>query len=156
MHMRDSRGDLEWDAALILEDDVFFLDGALERLAVFMPNVPPDWGQFYLGGQHRSAPLPTTYAGIVQCTRVNRTHAYAVSRPYIQKIYQHVSYFPDYTGSPIHIDHQLELAHQRSISSDERERKLAWPSYAPERWICGQEEGTSNISGFNNPRTTWQ
>lgn len=154
MHMRDTRGDIAWDAALILEDDVFFLDDALTRLAEFMPNIPPDWGQFYLGGQNRKAPQPTEYLGIMRCTSVNRTHAYAVSRQHIQKLYHHVSYYPDYMGRPTHIDHQLELAHQRSV--DEKEKHLAWPTYCPVKWICGQEEGPSNISGRTNPRVTWQ
>lgn len=145
MHLRDERGDICWDSALILEDDVFFVAGALERLNEFMPEVPAGWGQLYLGGQHRQPIAPTKSPHVVLGRSVNRTHAYAISRQFIQKIYHHVSYMPDYARGAIHIDHQLELAHQRED----------WPVYCPAKWIAGQEEGTSNISGKTNPRLIW-
>jgi GR25 family glycosyltransferase involved in LPS biosynthesis len=146
MHMRDERGDLIWEKALILEDDVFFLDNALADLNRFMSNVPPDWGQLYLGGQHRMKTSPTPYPHVVIGNSVNRTHAYAISRQHISKIYCHVSYMMDYNGNNFHIDHQLERAHQRKD----------WPVYCPERWICGQRGGSSNVSGRLLQPMTWQ
>lgn len=144
MHIRDERLDMSWEGALILEDDVFFLDNALEDLQRFMTHVPSDWGQLYLGGQHRQKPTPHgDYVSIGNS--VNRTHAYAVSRQHIQSIYAHVSYMMDYNGTNKHIDHQLEVAHQRK----------AWPVYCPTRWVCGQRAGNSNISGKTLPALTW-
>lgn len=144
LHSRDERDDIIPDTALILEDDVFFLDNALEDLAAFMEAVPADWGQLYLGGQHRR-PLTKTDSPLVMTGgSVNRTHAYAVSRPYVQKIYQHISHIPDYKNRR-HIDHQLELAHRRGD----------WPIYHPAKWICGQRAGRSDISNADNPAFTW-
>ena len=76
---------------------------------------------------------------------INRTHAYAISRTSIQAMYAHISYMQDYHSNK-HIDHQLELAHQRKD----------WPVYCPVKWICGQRAGTSNISGKDNPDQIWQ
>lgn len=146
MHVRDERGDMCWEGALILEDDVFFLDNALQDLAAFMPNVPGDWGQIYLGGQHRQTPSRTEHPLVMIGNSVNRTHAYAISRTHIQSIYRHVSYMMDYVGTHKHIDHQLELGHNRKD----------WPVICPARWICGQRAGSSNISGRTLPAMTWQ
>lgn len=145
MHLRDEREQLTWNSALILEDDVFFLDGALENLRAFMRNVPAEWGQLYLGGQHRQPIIKTEYPGIVRGKSVNRTHAYAVSKEYVSKIYCHISYMADYTGTNKHIDHQLELGHQRAD----------WPVFCPVKWICGQRAGMSNVSGKKLQAQTW-
>lgn len=146
MHDRDERSDLSWTRALILEDDVFFLPGALAALDLLMQNVPPGWGQIYLGGQNQDRVTRLESPHVVQCHSVNRTHAYAVHRSSVQKIYHHVSYMPDY-HSHKHIDHQLEYAHQRGD----------WKVYGPPKWICGQRAGSSNISGKQNlPDLVWQ
>lgn len=145
MHIRDERGDMLLESVLILEDDVFFTDDALVQLNAFMPNVPSDWGQLYLGGQHRRKPESTPFAGVQLGTSVNRTHAHAISRGHIHRIYHHISYMMDYQGNHKHVDHQLELGHNRKD----------WPVYCPAKWIAGQEAGTSNISGKNNPRQLW-
>jgi len=145
LHIRDERDGVAWDSALILEDDVFFLDNALETLATFMPNVPPDWGQIYLGGQHRRSPQPTDRPGVMRGASIHRTHAYAVSRQHVKAVYRHISYLPDYLHQPVHVDHQLEKAHQRGD----------WPIYCPTNWICGQEAGASNVSGRTNERMIW-
>jgi GR25 family glycosyltransferase involved in LPS biosynthesis len=146
LHVRDDRGHPGLDNALILEDDVFFLPGALKALNEFMREIPADWGQIYLGGQHRRPTTPTGNPHVLKAGSVNRTHAYAVNRESFQPLYQHINYAPDYAGTSKHLDHQLEVAHQRGD----------WPVYCPVKWICGQEAGTSNISGKNLPRSTWE
>lgn len=147
IHVRNARGMMALDSTLILEDDVFFTDDALPRLNAFMAAVPSDWGQIYLGGQHRRTPVPVPErSGVMRASSVHRTHAYAVSRSAVTKVYCHVSYMPDYHGRPVHIDHQLERAHRRGD----------WPVYCPARWIAGQDAGRSDISGRTNPRKLWK
>lgn len=146
MHDRDEEGDYKWKSALILEDDIFCLEGALDRLQDFMREVPEVWGQLYLGGQHQQAPAMTDRSNVLIGNSVNRTHAYAISSSHIQKVYRHVSYASDYRDTYKHIDHQLELAHQRRD----------WPVYCPAKWIFGQEAGASNISGRINERLVWE
>ena len=145
MHVRDERGAMALCSTLILEDDVFFTDDALPRLNHFMDAVPADWGQIYLGGQHRHKTIPTAHPCVLRAVSVNRTHAYAVSRHAIAKVYCHISYMTDYRNNANHIDHQLERAHRRGD----------WPVYCPPKWIAGQDAGFSNISGKTNPKNLW-
>lgn len=146
MHVRDDRDVMVLESVLILEDDVYFIGNALSALNEFMPLVPDDWGQIYLGGQHQQPVSSTGIPGLMRGVSVNRTHAYAINTAYISRIYCHVSYAPDYAGTKKHIDHQLELAHRRKD----------WPVYCPEMWIVGQEAGQSNVSGRINERKIWQ
>lgn len=146
MHQRDERLQLVIKKLLILEDDVFFLENALENINRFMEVVPDDWGQIYLGGQHQVKPEPTKVEGVIVGRSVNRTHAYAIHERHIHRVYRHICYATDYRGTYKHIDHQLELAHQRRD----------WPVYCPEKWFCGQEAGSSNVSGKTLDRMTWQ
>ena len=145
LHIRDDRWDLNIDSVLIMEDDVIFKDDALQKLNEFMEAVPKDWGQIYLGGQHRRHPMPIENPNIVIGKSVNRTHAYAVNAPKLTALYRHISYASDYRGSTKHIDHQLELAHRRGD----------WPVYCPKEWIAGQRAGSSNISGKTNETKFW-
>lgn len=145
MHERDAKGEMTIRNYLVLEDDVFFLPDALENLNKFMDAVPADWDQIYLGGQHQRKPVKMNDDLMVGIS-VNRTHAYALNQSCFQKFYRHICYAPDYIGTKKHIDHQLELAHQRRD----------WEVYCPPQWICGQEAGSSNVSGKINEQYVWQ
>lgn len=145
IHDRDERGRMKCDNVLIMEDDVIFKDNPLERLNNFMKAVPEDWGQIYLGGQHRKHTKETADPNVVIGGSVNRTHAYAVNEPTLTALYRHISYASDYRGSTKHIDHQLELAHRRED----------WPVYCPREWIVGQRASSSNISGKTNETKFW-
>lgn len=146
LHVRAVGGRMALDSVLILEDDVFFTAGALEKLNTFMAAVPSDWGQIYLGGQHRHPTKPTDRPEVMRATSVHRTHAHAVSRRAVQRLYCHISYMSDYRGRCRHVDHQLELAHRRGD----------WPVYCPPKWIAGQDQGVSSISGRTDPRRLWE
>jgi hypothetical protein len=145
LQTRDEFENMRLESALILEDDVYFRPGALEKLNEFMTSVPSDWGQLYLGGQHIYKPQPTNIPGIVIGRSVNRNHAYAVHAKYLPEIYRHVCYMPDFVNTNRHIDHQFQAAHQ----------KKQWPVYCPARWLAGQDSGQSDINGQKNPRKTW-
>lgn len=146
LHRRDSRFDMIWQSYLVLEDDVFFLPGALEALNRFMTAVPDDWDQIYLGGQHRRPFETTDSPEVIVGRSINRTHAYALSEKNYTRFYRHICYATDYRGNNHHIDHQLEIAHQRRD----------WTVYCPPQWICGQAAGKSNISGKLEPEQIWQ
>lgn len=145
LHTRDDRHAMTLDNVLILEDDVIFKEDSLEKLNEFMEAVPDDWGQIYLGGQHRRTPVDTENNNVVIGGSVNRTHAHAINGPSITSVYRHISYATDYRGSSKHIDHQLEVAHRRKD----------WPVYCPKEWIAGQRAGSSNISGKTNDTQFW-
>lgn len=145
IHARDDRHMMALDNVLILEDDVIFKDDSLEKLNEFMEVVPDDWGQIYLGGQHRRHPKETDIPNVIIGNSINRTHAHAINGPSITSVYRHISYASDYRGSSKHIDHQLELAHRRAD----------WPVYCPKEWVAGQRAGSSNISGKTNETKFW-
>jgi GR25 family glycosyltransferase involved in LPS biosynthesis len=146
LHTRDDRGQLTLDNVLIMEDDIIFKDKALQKLNEFMEVVPDDWGQIYLGGQHRRTKVETSLPNVVIGKSVNRTHAYAVNKPTFEELYRHISYASDYRKTTKHIDHQLELAHRRED----------WKVYCPKEWIVGQRAGSSNINGRVNKTKFWQ
>ena len=145
LHTRDDQHTLTLNNVLVLEDDVIFKEDALEKLNEFMEDVPTDWGQIYLGGQHRRKKGETDSPKVVIGNSVNRTHAYAVNQPTFTQFYRHISYATDYRDTNKHIDHQLELAHRRKD----------WPVYCPKEWIVGQRAGSSNINGKINETKFW-
>jgi hypothetical protein len=144
MHERNPDMSFALDSILILEDDVFFVDGALQRLNEFMSAVPDDWDQIYLGGEHK-APVEKVNDQVVRGTSVNRTHAHAIKASCYQKLYRHITFASDFIRTHKHVDHQLELAHQRRD----------WNVYCPARWIAGQRENLSIITGKRAPANLW-
>jgi Glycosyltransferase family 25 (LPS biosynthesis protein) len=132
---------------LVLEDDVIFHGRSAELLDRFMTELPDDWDQIYLGGQHLRGPEPLPGRPFVfRPGNVNRTHAFALKRSVFARFQQHIAHAPDYIArNPWHIDHQLGLAHERRY----------WNTYCPAWWIAGQDAGPSNVSGRINPPLWW-
>jgi len=145
LHTRDDRHTLTLNNVLVLEDDVIFKKDALEKLNEFMEDIPEEWGQIYLGGQHRRENTKTSSPNVIIGGSVNRTHAYAVHQSTFQEFYRHISYASDYRNTNKHIDHQLEVAHRRKD----------WRVYCPKEWIAGQRAGSSNINGKVNETKFW-
>jgi hypothetical protein len=145
IHERNPDMSFALDSVLILEDDVFFVEDALPRLNEFMEAVPEDWGQIYLGGQHKAG-TKTINSKVVRGGSVNRTHAHAIRWPYYHEVYRHITYSSDYIGTHKHVDHQLEVVHQRAD----------WPVYCPTKWIAGQRENLSIITGKLTEEKLWQ
>ncbi len=132
---------------LVLEDDVVFHKRAAFIARRFFAELPGDWGQLYLGGQHLLEPEePAGRPAVWRCRNVNRTHAYAVHRRALDRMQRHLCHAPDYMARGAwHLDHQLGLAHERGD----------WKAYAPAWWLAGQDGGCSNVSGRVNRRMWW-
>ncbi len=132
---------------LILEDDATFHPRSYEMLQRFFRELPGDWGQIYLGGEHSEAPTPVDYRPFVLRGRgIHRTHAFALHANILGACYQHLSEFTTYLSNGAwHMDHQLGLAHGLN----------KWHTYAPAWWLVGQAGGTSNISSRVNPTCWW-
>jgi GR25 family glycosyltransferase involved in LPS biosynthesis len=135
------------ESCMVLEDDAVFQPRAVELLGRLLREAPEDWDQLYLGGQHLREPEAVEGRPyVLRCRNVNRTHGFILRRRAFVKFQQHIMHAPDYLAhTGWHIDHQLGRAHERGD----------WKVYAPAWWICGQEAGTSNISGRENPRYWW-
>jgi hypothetical protein len=132
---------------LVLEDDLAIHAKAPEIVRRFFQELPDDWDQIYLGGQHQVEPSLVDYRPMVHRVRnVNRTHAYGLSGRAFREFLRHVCDAPSYAerGS-WHIDHQLGLAHESEL----------WRCYSPAWWPFGQRAGVSNISGSSNPDLWW-
>lgn len=136
----------EWNSTLILEDDAIFGDKSDLILEDFFEKISSDWEQMYLGGYHSLA--PENEGGYYRGISINRTHAYAVKRRAIPRIHRHISHAPDYINAGSHdhhVDHQLEIAHQRED----------WNVYCPLIWPMGQGENDSEIDGRTHSDRFW-
>ena len=106
-------------SVLILEDDVVWANGAAEAIKKLMSDIPSDWAQLYLGGQHRWEPQRIADKKSVLIGRsVHRTHAYAVRGDAIDEVLKHLDRIEDFSeskqkGEKRHIDHHLEDAHRK-------------------------------------------
>lgn len=124
---------------LVLEDDLVLRPGFRDEVIRFLREVPDDWDQLMLGGQHYGeAAIPTDNPQIVQCVNCQRTHAYAIRGQFLRDLYQQWVSAP--TG---HCDHVMGPIQRR------------YKVYAPEPFLCGQDQGKSDIRGEVQPRRYW-
>lgn len=130
---------------LFLEDDVTFCEDFAAKAEVFLKAIPENWDHLYFGGQHLKHPVDEGES-LFRCNNVNRTHAHAMTRRYMKRVYRHVLNAPDYMkwrGS--HIDHRLGALHETGTVK----------VYAPKQFLCAQAEGKSDISGRKTPEYYW-
>ena len=127
---------------LVLEDDLCLCDGFLEKVAAFLADVPDNWDQLMIGGQHMAGAIPIKPAqdgrpGIVQCTDCQRTHAYAIRGRFLRDLYGR------WISTKGHCDHIMG-PFQRSYFV-----------YAPDPFLAGQSRTKSDINGRINPTKFW-
>lgn len=127
---------------LVLEDDMRLCDGFSEKVAAFLADVPENWDQLMIGGQHMASPKEITNRqgdrpGVVQCTDCQRTHAYAIRGRFLRDLYQR------WVSSKGHCDHIMG-PFQRSYFV-----------YAPDPFLAGQARMKSDINGRLNPAKFW-
>jgi hypothetical protein len=121
---------------LVLEDDACFRPTFRDDIALFLKEVPADWDQLMLGGQHLTPPETIT-PGVVRCLNCHRTHGYAIRGKFLRDLYRR------WCGSSGHCDHIMG-PFQRS-----------YRVYAPNPFLIGQDRGPSDISGAKNPAKFW-
>jgi len=138
---------------LVFEDDAVFSDDFAERLPQLVEevnNIKGGWDMFYLGGQHlthKGTPFEVSDT-MFKCVNVNRTHAMAVNSRFFLKFSQHIIHAPDYIEEAakkhnMHVDHQLGQIHPYI------------KVFAPQRWLCGQAAGASQIENKTNEELWW-
>ena len=121
---------------LVFEDDAI-LDPRFESsFDSFARNVPKNWDQLYLGGQHMQDPYDLGN-GVFRARNINRTHCYALARKNFSQFH---SWIMDHSWHGRHrhrhIDHHLGVAHSKQL----------WNTYAPYRWLSGQGSAYSDIA----------
>lgn len=134
------------ESYVVFEDDAIFRDSFEADLLAVMSSIPDDWQQLYLGGQllHEIRNPPKRINEWVYMPfNVNRTHCFAIHSRGYYDLYDHLNSLPFRQGD--HIDHHLGRLHEKG--------KFA--VYCPRKWLVGQGEGWSNISGKFQSDTFW-
>ena len=129
---------------LVLEDDLCMRSTFVEEAERFLQEVPDDWDQLMVGGQH-IGPTRQVKNGIVKCTNTQRTHAYAIrNRSASSKMLSDLYALWCSHTSQTHCDHIMGPMQSR------------YNVYAPTPFLFGQSKSVSDISGARNPTKFWQ
>ena len=114
----------------------------------FLEHVPDDWDVIYFGGQHLNTDRHPPHGlndYVLQPYNVNRTHAYAMRRRFIEAAHERLSQrFRARGHRKWHVDHQLGAL---QVSG-------SWSVYSPWRFLVGQAAGKSDVA-VRLLRTLW-
>jgi hypothetical protein len=123
----------------VLEDDCCFVKNFSARLRDFLARLPDDWALLMLGGQHHGGgPSPTGIDGVLRATDCQRTHSYVV-----RGLEPMRALYRLWMRADTHIDHVFGHFQAR------------FPTYCPDPFLCGQDEGASDIFGRDLPVRFW-
>ena len=126
----------EWRNIFILEDDALFVDNFYNRFKSL--RSPSNWGMIYLGGQPLDDCVFSENVNFFRCTNINRTHAYGVSRLYLNEILNGLRDPANLYSN--HVDTILGKLH------------ATIPTYIASLRLVSQREGLSDVNG--QPQTT--
>lgn len=133
------------DKVLILEDDAIFCKDFTDKARNFLTNLPDDWEQAYLGGQHLRMPRSTIVEkNITIGSNINRTHAYAIHGQGFNKLYSWLNNTDAWVPQN-HIDHHYGILHQAMIIKP----------YCPIQFLVGQSDGISSITNKKYGERWW-
>ena len=124
------------NSVMVLEDDAYLLPEFEKQIQVFMDEVPSDWECLMIGGQHIRDPVPVS-KNVVRCKDTQRTHAYVLRGSLIKDLYR------EWSSRSGHCDHSMGPFCGSRIT------------YAPSKFLIGQGEGQSDISGRIDRFRTW-
>jgi hypothetical protein len=135
---------------LVLEDDVVFGKDFVPRLLAYLQELPVDWQQAYVGGQHlrqRVRKPVVVSPQVLRAFNVNRTHAYAMQRSMFQPMLDWLKDEKAWARTPgLHVDHHMGTLHERGQHG----------IYTPRTFLAGQEKGMSDITHHECPERFWQ
>jgi GR25 family glycosyltransferase involved in LPS biosynthesis len=126
---------------MIFEDDAIFSDNFIMKLQQICENLPTDWEQLYLGGQHLAKPRSINN-DIVKGVNINRTHCYVIKDESVaKKILSNLNskdFWIKYLNKhKYHIDYAYGAMHKHNMLN----------SYACNPFIVGQAENTFSDTG---------
>lgn len=132
---------------MILEDDAIFCDNFYDKLETLSNNLPPDWDQLYLGGQHLQKPINVN-PFVVKGTNINRTHCYIISNKEVaDKILVHFNdknfWIKYLTRNKYHVDYAYGSLHRQNIIQ----------AYASKPFLIGQMTNEYSDTGSQISKT---
>jgi hypothetical protein len=134
--------DNNYQNTIIFEDDAIFCENFTALFYNFITNIPDDWDQAYLGGQHLN---PTTRINdfVVLGANINRTHAYMIkNRDSAAKIMNNLSEDQLWISNlkyNMHVDHALGYLHKNKLIK----------AYASDPFLVGQNHDKFSDVGNN-------
>lgn len=135
-------------AVMIFEDDVVLHPQFQERFAAL--QLPDDWGMFYLGTQHTSAPEYVS-TGVVRVIHGLDTHAFAVKAEYYDRVMGVLSPQGKRPSREILPSDWLLAALHREIPTYAAFPNLAWQGQEAVSDLMGRRNGTYDETGFQTP-----
>ncbi|MBI1178348.1 hypothetical protein GC207_13010 [bacterium] len=130
------------ESLLVLEDDAIFGKTFSQDIAKFLRSVPDDWQCLMIGGQHINSQPIQVAPGIVRAGNgggIQRTHCYALRGQEVMKALYKV-----WANAAVHCDWVMGPCMSK------------FRTYAPDPFLVGQADGTSDISGQVNPSKFWR
>lgn len=114
-----------WSCVMIFEDDFQIEhDDFEQRFDRVSDEVPSDMGILYLGGIYSDPPIARVTPSVIRCSRMNTTHAYAITLDYARWILPQLRYgamdalLSDFSKLGRHYILQPNLVTQRAGWSD--------------------------------------
>lgn len=125
---------------LIFEDDAHCRENFRAGVVEFLRSVPSGWDCLMLGGGHIGFPVKKPVpvnTNVLRCINCQRMHAYAVRGPFMLELYKALS------EAQGHCDHVMGPLAAR------------FNTYAPVKFLVGQDGGRSDISGRDRVLEFW-
>ena len=141
--------DNNYKNTIIFEDDAIFCENFTPQFLNFIDNLPSDWDQAYLGGQHLIKPTPINDY-VVLGSNINRRHGYMIkNKESAKKIVECLSN-PDlwttHLIGKMHGDHALGYMHKNELIK----------AYAAKPFLVGQNNDQfSDISSKGHRTQKW-
>lgn len=141
--------DNNYQNTIIFEDDAIFCENFTELFLNFISNLPENWDQAYLGGQHLQTPKPINKF-VVLGTNINRTHAYMIkNKNSAIKIYNYLSdtsLWQNHLQRKMHVDHGLGYLHSNQLIT----------TYASNPFLVGQNnDNFSDVASKGSLKQRW-
>lgn len=135
------------DALLVLEDDVCFTKNFKIKVEQFLRNIPKDWDQLMIGGQHINTfgEPHLVRPGIYRTTDCERRHCFAIRGEFMRKLAKRWEGGGRFNGN----------AFGDFIMGRDPEMQFAHKVYSPKTFLAGQDRSYSDIYGAIMPRKFW-
>lgn len=122
----------DYKNVMVLEDDAIFSENFTRSLKDIFIDLPNDWDQLYLGGQHLGRTKKIS-SKLVKGSNINRTHCYILNdKQAAQKILDLIQnkdfWITNLNKNKYHVDYAYGVLHQKGIIN----------AYAAKPFIVGQ------------------